>query len=105
MESPILGMSGDVPEGSPNEIVSAVVMLNGLGKDFTSNGISHVMLKNQHSRKILVVRFTSEATKSFIYKNRKKLQIVENQKIFLSSHLSLEKSQIQQRIVNVFKSI
>ena len=113
MESPILEMSGDIPEGSPNEIVSAVVhrlneslcpMLNGLGKDFTSNDISHVMLKNQHSRKILVVRFTSEATKSFIYKNRKKLQNVENQKIFLSPHLSLEESQIQQRIVNVFKS-
>ena len=106
-------MSGDIPEGSPNEIVSAVVhrlneslcpMLNGLGKDFTSNDISHVMLKNQHSRKILVVRFTSEATKSFIYKNRKKLQNVENKKIFLSPHLSLEESQIQQRIVNVFKS-
>ena len=43
MESPILEMSGDIPEGSPNETVSAVVhrlneslcpMLNGLGKDF-----------------------------------------------------------------------
>ena len=79
-------------------------MFNGLGKDFTSNDISHVILKNQHSRKILVVRFTSEATTSFIYKNRKKLQNVENQKIFLSPHLSLEESQIQQRIVKVFKS-
>ena len=55
MKSSNLEMSGDIPEGSPNEIVSAVVhrfneslcpMLNGLGKDFTSNDISHVMLKN-----------------------------------------------------------
>jgi len=33
-----------------------------------------------------------------------KTENVENQKIFLSPHLSLEKSQIQQKIVNVFKS-
>ena len=37
-------------------------------------------------------------------KTEKKLQNEENQKIFLSPHLSLEESQIQQRIVNVFKS-
>ena len=80
MDSPILEVSGDIPEGSPNEIVSAVVhrlneslcpLLNGLGKDFTSNDISHVMLKNHHSRKKLVFRFTSESTKSFIYKPEK----------------------------------
>ena len=54
IECSILEMSGDIPEGSPNEIVSSLVhrlneslcpMLNGLGKDFTSNDISHVMLQ------------------------------------------------------------
>ena len=97
MESPILEMSGDIPEGSPNKIVSAVVhrlneslchMLNGLGKDFTSNDISQVMLKNQHSRKILAVRFTSEATKSFIYKQKKAAKCRKSKNIPLSTPIT-----------------
>ena len=79
--------------------------LNGLGRDLTTEDISHIMLKNaSSSQTVAVVRFASQITKDFVFKNRKKLQTSENSKLFLSPHLSLEDFQLQQRIVKVFKT-
>ena len=49
------------------------------------------LLKNLHFQKKLAVRFTSEATKSFIYKNTKKLQSIEKHAL---PHLPLKECQI-----------
>jgi hypothetical protein len=114
IESPIVEIAGDIPEGNLSEKISSFVLrfnstlcpaLNGLGRDLTTEDISHIMLKNaSSSQTVAVVRFASQITKDFIFKNRKKLQTSENSKLFLSPHLSLEDFQMQQRIVKVFKT-
>ena len=114
IESPIVEIAGDIPEGNLSDKISSFVLrfnstlcpaLNGLGRDLTTEDISHIMLKNaSSSQTVAVVRFASQITKDFIFKNRKKLQTSENSKLFLSPHLSLEDFQMQQRIVKVFKT-
>jgi len=114
IQSSILEVSGNIPEGSSTEIILALVqkfnedlcpMLNGLGRDLTSADITHILhKKTNQSQNILVVRFSNQSTKDFIFKNRKMLHTTGKAQLFLSPHLSLEDSRNQQTIMKVFKS-
>ena len=53
---------------------------------------------------MLVVRFSNQSTKDFIFKNRKKLHATGKAQWFLSPDLSLEDSRNQQTIIKNFKS-
>ena len=114
IQSSILEVSGNIPEGSSTEIILALVqkfnedlcpMLNGLGRDLTSADITHILhKKSNHSQNMLVVRFSNQSTKDFVFKNRKLLHSTGKTPLFLSPHLSLEDSRNQQKIMKVFKS-
>ena len=80
-------------------------MLNGLGRDLTSADITHILHKKaNHSQNMLVVRYSNQFTKDFVFKNRKMLHSTGKTPLFLSPHLSLEDSRNQQTIMKVFKS-
>ena len=76
------------------------------GKELTSADIIHILHKKlNHSQNMLVVRFSNQSTKDFVFKNRKLLHSTSKTPLFLSPHLSLEDSRNQQKIMKVFKSL
>ena len=107
IQSSILEVSGNIPEGTSTEIILALVqnfnedlyicpMLNGLGRELTSADITLILhKKSNHSQNMLVVRFSNQFTKDFVFKNRKMLHSTGKTPLFLSPRLSLEDSRNQ----------